>query len=272
MEIKKLNSFMYEFNLSTHGTTTYDKDNIFVIDEKKKFTPLNYLKKKIPSLKEDTLIREGFIFDSLDLIENENFIEWYEEQFGKKIKRAHLKKVLFLYRPDNKIIFDTIESINRNYEILREQNILFNGKKLPVQLGEWYIKCIFSIVQKKSTSQRGFDFYIGDKRVEVKVQWGDKTSPKGVKLRKSLVELSAFCIIIYLAKNLMIREICFLDAEFVGRKFSGKGHIIFLKDLDIISYFFSKSGKHKDKVVNSNALLKYSRPKFAMKLIEKFSF
>ena len=61
------------------------------------------------------------------------------------------------------------------------------------------------------------------KRIEVKVHWNDQSSPKGVKIKKSLVELSDYCVIIYLAANLMIREICFLDSEFVLRKFADKG-------------------------------------------------
>ncbi|EQC52235.1 hypothetical protein M901_1149, partial [Bacteriovorax sp. DB6_IX] len=39
------------------------------------------------------------------------------------------------------MIFDAIETVNNSYEVLRSQKILFNGKKLPVQLGEWYAKC-----------------------------------------------------------------------------------------------------------------------------------
>lgn len=145
-----------------------------------------------------------------------------------------------------------------------------NGKNLPVQLGEWYGKCIFGLNQIKSTSQRGFDFFLGNDRVEIKVHWSDQSSPKGVKLKKSLIGLSQFTIIIYLSRNFMIREICFLDSGFIQRKFSGKGHTMFLKDLDISPYFFSQSDKHVDKVANSTALLKYANPNFAMKIAEKF--
>mgnify|MGYP000253517509 CR=1 FL=1 len=68
--------------------------------------------------------------------------------------------------PDNKSILDAVETVNKCYEILTAQQILVNGKKLPVQLGEWYAKCIFGLHQKKSTSQRGFDFYFeGENRL-----------------------------------------------------------------------------------------------------------
>jgi len=262
-------NFIETFNTDTHGTTDYYKDTIFVVKDGA-FAPLSFLKKKVEGFSEDILIKQGYIYDSLELIGDDNFSEWYERQFSRKLKRTHAKKTLFLHYPDNKMIFDAIETVNKSYEILRSQKILFNGKKLPVQLGEWYAKCIFGLMQKKSTSQRGFDFYIGDKRVEVKVHWGDHTSPKGVKVRKSLVDLSDYVIVIYLARNLMIREVCFLDSDFVLRKFSGKGHTLFLKDSDISTYFFSKSNKHGDKVVNNTALMKYALPNLAMNLAETF--
>jgi enoyl-[acyl-carrier-protein] reductase (NADH) len=109
------------------------------------------------------------------------------------------------------------------------------------------------------------------KRVEIQVEWSDASSPKGVKIKKTLVDLSDYCIIIYVAKNFMIREVCFLDSEYVSRKFSNKGHTIFLKDSDVSSYFFSKSSKHFDKIINPITFLKYSSPNLAMKLSEKLS-
>ena len=61
-----------------------------------------------------------------------------------------------------------------------------NGKNLPVQLGEWYAKAVLGLYQKKSSSQRGFDFFTDEgKKVEVTIHWQDQTSPKGVKLKKS---------------------------------------------------------------------------------------
>ena len=64
----------------------------------------------------------------------------------------------------------------------------------------------------------------------------------------------------------MIREICFLDSSFILRKFSGKGHTIFLKESEVSHYIFSKSEKQKEKVRNKSALLKFASPVFAMKL------
>lgn len=261
-----------EFNKETHGSTTYDQDSLYLKGEnEKEFVPLTYLKKKIDSIKdENELLSNGFISESLELFENENFSKWFEHQFGKKLTRAKSKTITILSEPDNKAIFEAISSVNASYQILREMQILLNGKNLPIQLGEWYAKCIFGLHQKKSTSQRGFDFVIDDKRVEVKVHWADTSSPKGVKLRKSLVEMSDYCIIIYIAKNFMVREICFLDSDFVLRKFSSKGHTLFLKDVDLNPYFFSKSTKHLEKVVNSSSLLKFATPTLAMKIAEYF--
>ncbi|MEX0797950.1 MAG: hypothetical protein WD025_00805, partial [Bacteriovoracaceae bacterium] len=137
---------------------------------------------------------------------------------------------------------------------------------------EWYAKSIFGLQQRKSASQRGFDFYMeGDKKTEVQVHWQDITSPKGVKLKKSLVEMSDYVVIMYIAKNFMIRDILLLDSSFVIRKFGGKGHTLFLKDQDVSGYFFSKSDKHYSKIVNKTALLKFATPKFAMKIDEKMS-
>jgi hypothetical protein len=170
------------------------------------------------------------------------------------------------------MILDQIGLVNKSYEILAAEQILLNGKNLPTQLGEWYAKCIFGLKQVKSTSQRGFDFVMGEgKRVEIQVEWSDASSPKGVKIKKTLVDLSDYCIIIYVAKNFMIREVCFLDSEYISRKFSNKGHTIFLKDSDVSSYFFSKSSKHFDKIINPITFLKYASPNLAMKLSEKLS-
>jgi hypothetical protein len=145
-----------------------------------------------------------------------------------------------------------------------------NGKNLPVQLGEWYAKIIFGLHQVKSSSQRGFDFKTeGGKTVEVRVHWHDMTSPKGVKVKKSLIELSDYCIIMYVSKNFTIRDILFLDSEFVLRKFDAKGHTIFLKDQDVHNYFFSKSDKHYDKVANKMALLQFATPNLAMKIEDR---
>ncbi|MCF8060811.1 MAG: hypothetical protein K9K67_16020 [Bacteriovoracaceae bacterium] len=261
------------FSKETHGSSDYFKEIVFVRGgEDTHYAPLKYLCKKREDLssKED-LLKVGFVCDALDLYDQPHFIDWYESQFGRKLKRAEAKKVTIVYRPDNKKIFDAIELVNKSFEVLRHEHIILNNKNLPVQLGEWYAKCIFGLDQLKSTSQRGFDFLLEGKRVEIKVEWGDASSPKGVKLRKSLAELSDFCIIMYIAKNFRIREICFLDSNFVSRKFGGKGHTIFLKDSDVTQYFFSSSLKHSGKVANPTALLRFATPTFAMKLSEAFS-
>jgi hypothetical protein len=262
-----------EFNKESHGSSTYDQDSIYIVGENQmEFAPLTFVKKKIEGLSDlGELLSTGFVSESLDLFENNNFNKWFEKQFSKKLTRKKAKTITILNEPDNKVIFEAISNVNSAYQTLREMQILLNGKNLPIQLGEWYAKCIFGLLQKKSTSQRGFDFIHSDKKVEVKVHWADTSSPKGVKLRKSLVEMSDYCIIIYIAKNFMIREICFLDSSFVLRKFAGKGHTLFLKDVDLNPYFFSKSTKHVEKVANSTSLLKYSSPTLAMKIAEYFS-
>lgn len=274
MEIDKLNEEVKLFSASTHGSSDYDKDEYFVMsDTRMEFAPLKYIQKKVPDFKDiNSLLKIGFVYDSFELSNNANFQVWYEKQFSKKLLRKDAKKISIVYVPNNKMILDQIGLINRSYEVLAHQQILLNGKNLPTQLGEWYAKCIFGLKQVKSTSQRGFDFVMGDgKRVEIQVEWSDLSSPKGVKIKKTLVDLSDFSVIIYVAKNFMIREVCFLDSEYVSRKFSNKGHTIFLKDSDVSTYFFSKSSKHFDKIINPITFLKYASPNLAMKLSEKLS-
>ncbi|MBF0206147.1 MAG: hypothetical protein HQK53_04595 [Oligoflexia bacterium] len=272
MDIDSINGFVKEFCQGSHGSSSYDQDQFFVMGEvSEEFAPLNYLKKKLNTTGINIngprdLLLLGFTFYSLDFLENNNFKVWFEKQFAKKLNAKIIKNIFILHKPDHTDIFNALESINKNFEILKFEHILINGKSMPTQLGEWYAKCIFGLKQMKSTSQRGFDFELDDKRVEVKVHWGDKSSPKGVKVRKSLIELSDSCIIIYQTNNFMIRELCFLDSEFILRKFSGKGHTIFLKDSDLSSYFFSKSSKQFEKVVNKNALMSFASPNLALKL------
>ncbi|MDD4973227.1 MAG: hypothetical protein PHY93_02700 [Bacteriovorax sp.] len=274
MEINKLNEEIKLFTSTTHGSSDYDKDEFFVMSESRmEFAPLKYIQKRVPEYKDiNSLLRIGFVYDSLELSNNENFQIWYEKQFSKKLLRRDARKISIVYVPNNKLILDQIGLVNRSYEILAHEQILLNNKNLPTQLGEWYAKCIFGLKQVKSTSQRGFDFVMGDgKRVEIQVEWSDVSSPKGVKIKKTLVDLSDYCVIIYVAKNFMIREVCFLDSEYVSRKFSSKGHTIFLKDSDVSSYFFSKSSKHFDKIINPITFLKYASPSLAMKLSEKLN-
>ncbi len=274
MEIDKLNEEIKLFSSSTHGSSDYDKDEYFVMSESRTdFAPLKYIQKRVPEFKDiNSLLKIGFVYDSLDLSNNENFQHWYEKQFAKKLLRRDSRKISIVYVPNNKLILDQIGLVNKSYEVLSHEQILLNGKNLPTQLGEWYAKCIFGLKQLKSTSQRGFDFVMGDgKRVEIQVEWSDVSSPKGVKIKKTLVDLSDYCVIIYVAKNFMIREVCFLDSEYVSRKFSSKGHTIFLKDSDVSAYFFSKSSKHFDKIINPITFLKYASPNLAMKLSEKLN-
>ena len=274
MNIDKLEEELNLFSSTTHGSSDYDHDEYFIMSENRMdFAPLKYIQKKTPDFKDiNSLLKVGFVYDSFELSNNENFQQWYEKQFSRKLLRREARKISIVYIPNNKLILDQIEIVNRSYEILSQEQILLNGKNLPTQLGEWYAKCIFGLKQLKSTSQRGFDFVMeDDKRVEIQVEWSDFSSPKGVKIKKTLVDLSDYCVIIYVAKNFMIREVCFLDSEYVSRKFSNKGHTIFLKDLYVSSYFFSKSTKHFDKIINPITFLKYASPNLAMKLSEKLN-
>jgi hypothetical protein len=271
MNLDELFNLIEEFTRETHGSTNYDKDTHFVEGKDKAFAPLSFLVKKLDSISgESDLIKAGLHCDSYDMVSIPNFGTWFKKQFGRKLTSGSAKSILVLRMPDRKKIFEAVSQINSSFEVLRNNQILINNKNIPVQIGEWYVKGIFGLKQIKSTSQRGFDFYLNENRVEVKVFWGDISSPKGVKIRKSLLNLSKHCVIIYLSKNFMIREVCFLDTNFVLRKLSGKGHTVFLKDSDIQSYFFSRSTKHFDKIVNKTSLMQFANPTFAMRLDERF--
>ena len=213
----------------------------------------------------------GYVCESWSLASPLDFKYWFEKRFGLKLNRSQAKDILLLYIPNNNKIFEAVELLEQAYSILFQEHILLNRKNLPVQLGEWYAKTIFGLRQFRSTSQRGFDFYQKDKRIEVKVEWGDMSSPKGVKIRKLLLEQSVFCMIIYLSDNLMIRDVCVMDSSFILKKWAGKGNTVFLRDEEILRYFFSHSRKHFDKIQDSAALLKYSSPSFAAKIFESFS-
>lgn len=272
MKIEDLYKEIGDFSKENQGSSNYFKEDYYVqgssADE---FAPFSLLEKKFEQLKDPKeLLGLGFVYQSVDFFGSDSFQTWYEKKFARKLSSSLASKVTLLKVPSNKSIFDSIESIYKAFMNLRDEKILLNGKNLPVQLGEWYARCIFGLYQKKSTSQRGFDFRLDGKSAEVKVHWADFSSPKGVKIRRSLVQLSDYCIIIYISKNFMIREICFLDSDFIIRKFGGKGHTIFLKDSQVASYFFSKSSKHDDKIVNPTALLKFASPTFAIKITDRF--
>jgi hypothetical protein len=261
-----------KFSGSTHGSSDYDKDHVFVMGPSdREFVPLSFLQKEMPEVDHLNVLKaEGFVFSSYDFLEMSEFDQWFQNQFNKRLSSKVMKSIGILHLPDVKTIFDTVEVVHKTFQILKDHKVLMNGKNLPIQLGEWYAKIIFGLHQIKSSSQRGFDFKTeSGSVVEVKVHWHDATSPKGVKIKKSLAELSDYCIIMYISKNFTIRDILFLDSEFILRKFDTKGHTIFLKDQDVAGYFFSKSDKHFDKVANTTALLQFASPQLAMKLEDK---
>jgi hypothetical protein len=261
-----------KFSGSTHGSSDYDKDSLFVRGSSdREYVPYSYLQKELPEVDSINKLKgEGFVYSSYDFLEVNEFDHWYQGQFNNLLSSKVMKNIGILHLPDQKAIFDTVEVVHQTFQILKDHKVLMNGKNLPIQLGEWYSKIIFGLHQIKSSSQRGFDFKTEEgKVVEVKVHWHDSTSPKGVKIKKSLAELSDYCIIMYVAKNFTIRDVLFLDSEFILRKFDTKGHTIFLKDQDVAGYFFSKSEKHFDKVVNKTALLKFASPTLAMKLEDR---
>jgi hypothetical protein len=269
---EKIFELAVEFSKEPHGSSTYGEDHLFIMgDSKTKYIPFSYLVKAIPEIKtEKDLQKIGFHLSSADFLESDDFQEWYRIQFNKKLTAKHGKDILLMAIPDVEKVLTHIQKINESYDVLRSLYVINNGKNFPVQLGEWFAKSIFGLKQLKSTSQRGFDFYLADgARVEIMVHWNDRSSPKGVKLKKSLIELSDFSIIIYMNKNFLIRDIIFLDSEFTLRKYGVKGHTLFLKDKDVSHYFFSVADKHYDKIVCQESLQKFCTPQLAQKIAER---
>lgn len=268
-----INDSAKEFSSQSQGSSDYWKDLFFVRGENDQvYIPLSYLQKKENTVTVKSLQAEGYVVSSLTYLDLKNFDDWFKTTFNRKLSLKERKNISIIHLPDSKKIFEAVEIVDQVYRILKDHKVLVNGKNLPVQLGEWYAKTILGLHQKKSSSQRGFDFYTGDdKKVEVKIHWQDVTSPKGVKLKKSLVEMSDYTVIMYVAKNFMVRDILLLDSDFVIRKFAAKGHTIFLKDTDIQTYFFSRSNKHYEKIVNKTALMQFSSPELAMKIDERIA-
>ncbi len=261
-----------EFSSQSQGSSDYWKDTIYVRGEDDTlFIPLSYVIKKNDKIKDvKSLQAEGYVFSSLTYLDLKSFDEWFKNTFNRKLSLKDRKNIDIVHLPDSKKISEAVDIVDQVYQILKDHKVLVNGKNLPVQLGEWYAKSILGLHQKKTSSQRGFDFFDHEgKKVEVKIHWQDVTSQKGVKLKRSLVELSDFTVVIYVAKNFRIRDILLLDSDFVIRKFAGKGHTIFLKDSDIHAYFFSRSSKHYDKIANRSALMRFASPDLALKIDER---
>ena len=250
----------------------YREERIFIKGKNPgQYAPLKFLSKKIENLGGvDGILKTGMVYNSLEAFLDNSFADWYEKCFSQKPTPKIVRDISILHEPNVKTLVESMEWINKSYCALREEHIITNGKNLPVQIGEWYAKCIFGLEQKKSTSQRGFDFFLRNSKVEAKVHWSERPLVKGLKVKKSLVDLSEYTVIIYLAKDLKIQEICFLDSVFIMRKFASKGHTIFLKNEGISNYFFSRSSKHIDKVVNRPLLVRFSSPHFAMQISEYF--
>ncbi len=270
----KIDGIARDFSSKSQGNSDCWKETVFVVGENdEEFIPYATISKKIDTIKSTTDLQAvGYAVSSLTYLEMDHFDEWYQKVFNRKLTQKHKKEIEIVHYPDSKKIFEAVEIVDQVYRILKDHKVIVNGKNLPIQLGEWYAKSVLGLYQRKSSSQRGFDFYTHDgKKVEVKTHWMDATSPKGVKLKKSLIEMSDYTVIMYISKNFMIREMLLLDSNFVIRKFSAKGHTVFLKDSDISSYFFSRSNKHYNKIISRPMLMKFASPNLAQKIDENFN-
>ncbi len=271
LNIPTILSLIQEFNQKVHDGAKHGEDDLFVQGEMEDaYAPMTYLKKKCPLLKtEKDLLKIGFFFGPNEVGQNSTFAHWYEKRFQKLLPSSIQKKMQFLFPIQQEEMQRPLQLINEQYEWLKKNRILINSKDLPTQLGEWFAKSIFGLRHCKSMSQRGFDFELDGKKVEVFVHWKlsnqAKSSLKGMKIKKTDLNLYDFCILIYLTPDLLIKDLCFLDSSYIQRKFSTKGHSLFIQEEDIRMYFFGKSPKHYDKILNEKTLLTFASSHFLSK-------
>jgi hypothetical protein len=75
-----------KFSEATHGSSDYDKDQIYVRgNSDREYIPLTFLQKEMPELEEISKLKaEGFVFSSYDFLELNEFDQWYQAQFNKR--------------------------------------------------------------------------------------------------------------------------------------------------------------------------------------------
>ena len=211
------------------------------------------------------LLKIGYVCESHSLERFGDFKAWFEERYHRPMEGVSLLTI-----PDDSMVHRATELLMQAHEMLLDGSIVHSKKDIPLQIGEWYAKSIFGLTQCQSYCERGFKFYRRNFIVEVKVVWGE-IPVRGVKVEKRRVEKSKYCLIVYLADNLKIQDICILDSSFVMKKWSNKGEFFFLRDEQISQYFFSRSTLHKNAIQNVSRLLKFSAPDFAERIEEILS-
>ena len=145
VDIADINNQVSEFSSKSHGSSELYREKVYVKGEDG-YIPLKALIKRVEKLESGRDLQKiGFVFESYEFHPSEHFSQWFQEKFARKLTRSQEKDISILYIPDNSSILDSIEHASRSYEILREKNILINGKNLPVQLGEWYAKCVLDL-------------------------------------------------------------------------------------------------------------------------------
>ena len=122
-----------KFSGSTHGSSDYDKDSLFVRGSSdREYVPFTFLQKEMPEIDTlNTLKSEGFVFSSYDFLEINEFDQWYQNQFNKRLSSKLMKNIGILHLPDQKSIFDTVEVVHQTFQILKDHKVLMNGKNLP---------------------------------------------------------------------------------------------------------------------------------------------
>ena len=92
-----------KFSGTTHGSSDYDKDLVFVRGSNdREYAPLSYIQKELPEVKNiDQLKAEGFVFSSYDYLELNEFDQWYLNQFNKRLSSKVMKNIGIMHLPDH---------------------------------------------------------------------------------------------------------------------------------------------------------------------------
>ena len=91
-----------KFSGSTHGSSDYDRDSIFVRGSSdREYVPYSFLQKELPQIDSiNKLKAEGFVFSSYDFLEINEFDQWYQGQFNKRLSSKVMKNIGILHLPD----------------------------------------------------------------------------------------------------------------------------------------------------------------------------
>ena len=96
MSLNDINKEIEEFNKTTHGSTDYYKDELFIKgDGPSNFAPLSFISKNLNTkIDRQTLAKLGHVFDSFTFYPLTTFKTWFEKQFSRKLQVKISKNIV----------------------------------------------------------------------------------------------------------------------------------------------------------------------------------